>query len=966
MYVTFLFSKFANLNIYYQNVRGLRTKTHVFYRNISCSSYDVIILTETNLNSSVNSSELFDSRYQVYRRDREMTGFRGFNDGGGVLIAVSRNLNSRRMVNWESSCEDLWVTIEGPFDLATHLSLCAVYLRSPISKPILEHFLNNCNAVSENHDFKTCIIGDFNLSCIDWNQVNNSTLLYHTSPLGHQVIDFANMNGLKQVNGIVNKTSRVLDLVLTDVQFCNVSESQNVISVIDTYHPPLDITLSNNFGGNRLKINNLNWRFNYFKANYLDINEELSNFNWDILFSDCIHVDDMLSIFYDHIYKIINKFVPKINFNRNRTKYPAWFNKNLIKLLREKNKYRTLYKKYNNPMDNLTFKLLRTNCEKLANKCYNAYIQLAEEKINVNPKYFWSFVKSKRGGHSTYPDTITNGTDVSAVGDEICNLFATHFSLVYQDIGSNSQTPFSEYWQRINMSSAGTTSIYVTRDVVFNKLKKLDVNKSAGPDSISAVFFANCADGLAYPLQLIFNRSLSTGTFPCSWKSAQVVPIFKSGDEANVNNYRPISLLSVPAKLFESIVYPIISNHFKQFLSTHQHGFVKARSTCSNLVSFAESVVDTIDRGSQIDVIYTDFSKAFDRVSHNVLLKKLSVYGFGGTMFQWICSYLKDRSFYVVVNGYKSNTFSIASGVPQGSHLGPLLFNIFINDISECFCCSIPYLYADDLKFSRVIESPADVCLLQSDVDRLQEWCSDNLMNLNIKKCLHIKFSRNLNIIPSSYKIDEQLLEEVNCIRDLGVLLDAKLTFVPHMENIIGRSSKVLGFVIRNGKVFRSPATKILLYNSLVRSILEYSSPVWRPHYAIHTLRLERVQKRFLWHLVYSEGLARKLKSYSDRLFFFKMLPLAKRMDLLDMMFLYKILRSYIDCPQLLAKFNLRVPSRYPRYAITPLAPPFRRTVLGFNSCVPRLCRLYNQHSGSSDIFSDSLYRFRRSILSKL
>lgn len=151
----------------------------------------------------------------------------------------------------------------------------------------------------------------------------------------------------------------------------------------------------------------------------------------------------------------------------------------------------------------------------------------------------------------------------------------------------------------------------------------------------------------------------------------------------------------------------------------------------------------------------------------------------------------------------------------------------------------------------------------------------------------------------------------------------------------------MLGFVIRNSREFKS-GTKILLYNSLVRSTLDYCSVVFRPHYADHILRIERVQKRFLWHLAYSTGKAKLLESYTSRLQYFRMHSLSSCREAYDALFLFKLIRNQIDCPDLLSVLRFRAPSRYPRQPITPLCPPLRRTVLGANHVIPRLCRTMN------------------------
>ena len=297
-------------------------------------------------------------------------------------------------------------------------------------------------------------------------------------------------------------------------------------------------------------------------------------------------------------------------------------------------------------------------------------------------------------------------------------------------------------------------------------------------------------------------------------------------------------------------------------------------------------------------------------------------------------------------------------------NLGPIFFNIFINDITTCLDSSIPFLYADDLKIVRVVKNNSDSEALQKDLDSINVWCKCNGMSLNIGKCSQVAFTRNKIKNNCQYYIEGHPLKRLDSIRDLGVVFDSELTFLPHMELVTAKSSKALGFVLRNAREFRNRFTKITLYNSFVRSILEYGSTVWRPHYATHTLRLERIQKRFVWHLAFAEGLLKKVRSYRERLKIFKVTSLAQRTDLLDLVFLHKLFNNNVDCPQLLSLFKIAIPSRYPRKKITRLLTvPFRKTNYGLNSPVCRLSRLYNDHVDLMDICFDPISKFRGTFL---
>ncbi|CAH2088805.1 unnamed protein product [Euphydryas editha] len=882
-------------------------------------------------------------------------------DGGGVLVAITKKLISKRVTQWESNNECLWIIIKnGLSEASRQMVLCAIYLPPPVHLLSLEHFIDNCNYVFENCNVgDVVLIGDFNLGAINWDRGQHSTL----PSTCQSFLDFIDMNKLTQQNVIKNPSGRLLDLVLTsEALSSHICEASNSLSDIDKLHPPLDINIyfKKEY---KLPYNSSNTRPNFYRADYSRIIELLEEQNRESLFAG-LDVNEMVNVFYDVVHGIIRECIPLLKSKSN--KYPQWFNKEIIRCLKEKNNLRRRYKKYNNPMDHLQLKLVGRRCQKLAATLYNTYLEHIEEKIKENPKLLWTHIRNKRGGTSAYPKIMTDGLTVSSDSVEISSLFANYFCSMYSPNLEKDVTCLNNYLNSLRNNSQLLVIPTIAQEIVQIKLEGIDSRKSAGPDGIPPIFIHSCASALALPLTLIFNSSLSSGIFPTAWKTARVVPIHKSGNDDLIANYRPISILSTFAKIFESLVCPYVQHHLKLYLSEDQHGFVGRRSTTTNLLGFTESLVQSIDSGEQYDVIYTDFTKAFDKVSHSLLTYKMSVYGIEGPLLAWFNSYLSDRSFSVVLNGSQSKEYPITSGVPQGSHLGPVLFNLFINDVVSSFLFSRVFMYADDLKFARVIKCDHDAELLQSDLDRFIKWCESNKMHLNTKKCIHVKFSRKLRTINFNYHIGEELLKEVETVRDLGVIFDKKVTFIPHIDSIVGSAARALGFVIRNVRSFRHASTKTVVYNSLVRSILEYCSVVWRPHYATHCLRLERIQKRFLWHLAYSVGKTSQLRSYESRLKYFNINSLALRRDLIDLLFLYKLIRGKIDSACLLGLFRFRAPSRIPRATITPLCPPLRKTVLGSYSPVCRLCKVLNSCSDVVDINFDSYPKFYGAVLKYL
>jgi len=465
--------------------------------------------------------------------------------------------------------------------------------------------------------------------------------------------------------------------------------------------------------------------------------------------------------------------------------------------------------------------------------------------------------------------------------EELTEEFNKYFSSVFT-VEDNDNIPKAA--ELINNNSGGSllSDFDITEEMVMNKLLKLRSDKAPGADELSPRLLLEVAQEVCHPLTLLMRKSFKTGQVPDDWKKANVSPIFKKGSKGKAENYRPVSLTSQLCKIFESLMRDVIVNHLEKnlLIKDSQHGFRKGRSCLSNLLVFLDKVTRSMDEGENVDVIFLDFAKAFDKVPHKRLAAKLEAHGITGRVKDWIVEWLRDRWQRVCVQGKGSGWRRVTSGVPQGSVLGPVLFLIFINDLDEGISNWI-LKFADDTKIFGAVNGLADAMQLQVDLSRLMQWAREWQMQFNVGKCKIMHFGHGNSKF--KYFMDNKELESVSTEKDLGVLLSEDLKASNQCVQSYARASRMLGMINRT-ITCKSQQTLLQLYKTLVRPHLEYCTVVWSPHYKKDKDLLEKVQHR-LTRMI--PGL--RCKEYAERLRILGLWTLEERRNRADLIEVFKM-----------------------------------------------------------------------------
>lgn len=788
------------------------TKMDLLRNHMTFHHYSILGISETWLDSTFDENKLIVNGYQTpFRRD-------GTAHSCGSMIYIGNDIPACRRKQYEPTGSEI---------LCVELSLKKTkVLISSCYRPQHRDITDFCGDIQSILDaaatkYQSLIfIGDMNARNTHFwdgditNTEGRAIKAYFDSQNFEQLIH--------EPTRIQGNSKSCIDLVFTN--------SPSLISTVETRpkiydtcdHKPVVISLKSTF---QRPQSYKRWVWNYKRGDFDKFQQGLLNAPWHMCYNND-SLDDTVTSWSQLFINTAERTIPHYCATiRPRDK--EFMNGHIRRTMRERDRIHKQIKAH--PADeNLKqqFKVLRNKVVTLSrkSKCAQEEKDNAElSSVQTSSKKWWKLSNSITNSNHQIcigNTPIMNGSDIITGNHDKANLLNKYFVTQSTLDESNARLPPNPPNPHILIEQK-----VIQPEDVYEILINLDVSKATGPDGISNRLLREAAVSISQPLSHLFNYSLSKGQFPESWKLAHVIPVYKKDDPKLCNNYRPISLLCCISKVFEKILFNHIYTFLKDngLLNSKQSGFTPGDGTINQLIKICNDIHSQLDNDNEILAVFLDLTKAFDKVWHKGLLYKLKGIGINGLLFKWIESYLTKRKQRVVINGSNSEILELNAGVPQGSVLGPLLFLIYINDISDGISGET-YLFADDSSIFHIVNNDiyGSVNKMNKDLCSVNDWAGQWLVSINVPKTVSMFFStKRKHIKLPPIKLGGTTLLQVFSHKHLGLILAPNLSWNEHISSIIAKANKRLFFM----KALKYKISRLALsicYTSFIRPIMEY------------------------------------------------------------------------------------------------------------------------------------------------
>ncbi len=801
---------------------------------------DILMLGETWLQpSSIADSFLEIPGFNLFRKDRP-----DGRNGGGLLVYVKSSLKVHRRTDLEY--HDLeYVVLELQLQNFGKCILFCCY--RPPSDQYHSFFDQLSGALSKTFPSTLFLLGDLNAKHMQWTSATQNAAGVRFMTL---LEDFS-----------------LTQCVTSPTRFSSDGQQSSTLDLFATNRPDLvrDVIISDPISDHccvcvKLSINTpipqsfVHNTPDYDNTDWVSLRERLSMTPLLEAIQGTTNVNIAWHTWSTIVSEVIERFVPmrRIVF---RAKNKPWMTAYLHRLSRKKHRLFRAAKRSESPEDWSKYTSFRNFCNAEFQKGKTQHFVKLHAELDQEidgSRHWWQKAKSaakisKANASTTIPDLEENNviaTTPTQKSDMLATFFARQCSTPTPDSNDTAGCPYPRPKDHPTFEFPP-----ISEQIVLRQLLKLSLFKSSGCRIITNRVLKETAPFVASSLTYLYNLSINTEVFPEEWKSAVVTPIFKNrGKPQDPTNYRPISLLSSVSKVLDAIQCKALTSYLLKhhLITDHQFGFLPGRSTTHQLLFMISEFTKALGQGQNAAAVFLDFQKAFDRVWHPGLLHKLAKAGVEPHSLQWLRSYLFERSLRVQIGSTQSSTFSVTAGVPQGSHLGPILFLVFINDLPEATSSSTE-LYADDAllyeTFDRM-KSIEGLAHLQQGVSAASQWAMDwqGRFAPSKSELLPIGKYAEKHCLEVPLEIEQEPIVVVQQHKHLGVIISTDLRWRHHLEQLLTSGKKRAG-LIRHMSQYLPPHVSAKLYCYYIRPSLEYASPVWHGSItAEQALSLERVQ----------------------------------------------------------------------------------------------------------------------------
>ena len=753
--------------------------------------------------------------------------------GGGVGFLVSQNLEFRVRKDLALDLPEFEnMTIE----IKTHSEniFVSTLYRPPDGKckVFLKNYKRLLNKFTEK-ELSNLVIGmDHNLDIMkhDKHTVTNDFIEYN--------LEKGLLPTITKPTRITRSTATLIDNIMVGRRYHSNFESQIIVSDLSDHFPCiLNVKNTNLFKKKQATIQTRGLN----PSKIENIKKKLSQVNWNELLADKT-TDNSFDTFHQFLTDTMDEIAPyhTVKISQKKLRRDPWITMGLLKCLR---KQHSLYKQsLTNRHDEILhqkYKTYRNKLKEVIRRAKEMYYHDKCREYRQNTSKLWKLVNklsNKENDKTNLIEYLKIENLETYNSKVIAEEFAKHFSQVGKRFAEQIPTSTHSIEQYLTNIIPNPKTMFMeptTQMEIKRLVSQLPNKDSSGHDNLSNRLLKQIVDPILEPLTMIFNRSITEGVFPRGMKDADVTPLHKSKEHYLVTNYRPISLLITISKLLEKVIY---SRTYKFLDATGQfydgqYGFRSGHSCQSAISELVGTITKNMEEKKLTIGVFIDLSKAFDTLSHDILLKKLNIYGIRGITAQWFESYLSNRRMRTKCrtnNGISYSTYhEMDYGTPQGSCLGPLLFLIFINDLSLNNDNGISLLFADD---TTLLHSHQDLEtlkeLVEKDLHRLMDWFRANKLTLNLSKTEVILFSPKDSLQKITLNIGTYTLTSIPHVRFLGIWLDSKLQWRKHITTLLIKLKQNIN-ILKQCNKFLNKYTKKQIYHAHLLSHITYGLLFW-------------------------------------------------------------------------------------------------------------------------------------------